>query len=125
MTKLPSAAALPVLTESNIISVAETYLKNLTGPDAERGRQFILTALRRAQRDARNSWSDYDGAVADLRKILPFTHSVRIKYTERIDEITEWLLQQGVEYHMTNLLGYVFIFRNPDDALLFKLKWYT
>lgn len=44
--------------------------------------------------------------------------------SKRADEIEDWCIQQRIDFtYISGRRYYEFAFQNPEDALLFKMKW--
>lgn len=126
MTHLPTSGTIQDLTPSNIELVVNAYIDQLCGPaqcDQSRARSFIMTALRRAHRDAKNNFEDWHDQCLKIDSILQVVPHVKLKTNDGDEE--EWLAEREINYRVIWEHGrWVFLFENHDDAMLFKLKWY-
>lgn len=131
MTKLPSAQVIQELFPENIVSVAEAYLDQMLCMPAQcdhtRAKSFIMTALRRAQRDYKLAWGDFIEQTDRIETILDVVPHVKLKgdCSARDNEPERWLEAQEITHRVIWFKNrWVYLFENVDDALLFKLKWY-
>jgi hypothetical protein len=131
MTKLPSAGVIQDLTKENILLVAEAYLDQMLCVPAQcdhtRAKAFIMTALRRAQRDYKLAWGDFMEHTDRIETMLTVVPHVKLKgdCSSRDIEPEAWLHDNEIVHRVIWFKNrWVYLFDNFDDALLFKLKWY-
>ena len=130
MTQLPSAKVIQDLTKANILLVAEAYIDQLCQSphtDPSRAKTFLMTALRRSQRDEKHAIVDAQTERDKIAQMLEIVPNVRLKgrYEARDIEPEAWLIEQNIAFRIIWFRRrWVYMFDNLDDAMLFKLKWY-
>lgn len=126
MTSYPTVNDLPILSQSNVESVVESMLGELSKTNEENNKykSFIMAALRRAQRDASHSFRDHTSALEKISSILEVVPQVKVEGARNllVQDSSKWLDDKMIAHKVIWFQGnFVFFFDNWDDALLFKL----
>jgi hypothetical protein len=128
MVHLPSASKIPVLTDANIMLVAETHLNQLrsgTSRNPVGAQDFVESTIRLLEfaRDA--AQGQRDEALNCLTAALRYAPHVRLEM-EKIDicEALVWLAENEIAHELVHLdREDIFLFEDYDDSILFKLRW--